>query len=46
MLTFEKIKSYYDSGFWTKEMVGDAVVKGKITHEQYREITGEEFTKQ
>lgn len=44
MLTFEKIKYYYDNGFWTVEMVGNAVVKGKITPEQYTEITGEEYS--
>jgi uncharacterized XkdX family phage protein len=40
---FTKIKKYYDSGFWTKEMVRNAVVKGKITKEEYKEIIGEEF---
>ncbi len=37
---FEKIKKYYDAGLWTKKMVGNAVVKKKITAEQYKEITG------
>ena len=40
---FEKIKKWYDSGMWTKKMVRNAVVKGKITEEEYTEITGEEF---
>jgi len=43
MLTFEKIKLYYDAGYWTKDMVKKAVVKGKITAEQYKEITGEDY---
>jgi uncharacterized XkdX family phage protein len=43
MLTFEKIKGYYDKGFWTKEMVANAEVKGKITAEEYRLITGEDY---
>ena len=40
---FEKIKKWYDSGMWTKNMVRNAVVKGKITEEEYTEITGEEY---
>ena len=36
---FEKIKRYYDNGFWTKKMVKNAVVKGKITTEEYEDIT-------
>ena len=38
---FDRIKKYYDAGLWTAKMVGNAVVKGKITAEQYKEITGE-----
>lgn len=43
MLTFEKIKYYYDNGLWTKAMVANAVVKGKITAEEYKLITGEDY---
>ena len=32
---FEKIKKYYDAGLWKK----------KITAEQYKEITGEDYNK-
>ena len=39
----EKIARFYKLGLWTKKMVGDAVVKGVITPEEYREITGEEY---
>jgi uncharacterized XkdX family phage protein len=46
MLTFEKIKYYYDNGYWTKEMVANAVVKGKITPEQYKEISLEDYQAQ
>lgn len=42
---FEKIKKYYDAGLWTEKMVGNAVVKKKITVEQYKEITGEDYNK-
>lgn len=40
---FEKIKKYYEDGFWTKKMVKNAVVKGKITAEEYEEIVGEPY---
>jgi len=42
-MTFEKIKNYYDKGLWTKDMVRNAVVKGKITEAQYKLITGEDY---
>ena len=37
----EKIKAWYKFGMWTKEMVRNAVVKGKLTEDEYREIVGE-----
>lgn len=40
---FEKIKSYYDSGFWSIEWVRNAVEKGKITAEEFEIITGEKL---
>lgn len=43
MLTCEKIKGYYDGGFWTKEQVAAAVKYNKITSEQYEQITGEAY---
>jgi len=42
-MTYEKIKEYYDKGLWNKTMVRNAVVKGKITEEQYQAITGEPY---
>lgn len=41
---FEKVKKYYESGFWNKLMVANAVVKGWITEDEYKEITGDDFT--
>ena len=38
---FTRIKKFYDAGYWTKEMVADGVVAGKITAERYFEITGD-----
>jgi len=40
---FDKIKKWYDDGMWTKTMVRNAVVKGRITPEQYKEIVGEKY---
>lgn len=43
MLTFDKIKHYYDNQMWNKEMVKKAVFKEKITVKEYKEITGEDY---
>lgn len=40
---FDRIKELYDTGEWSKKWVKSAVVKDKITAEEYREITGEEY---
>ena len=40
---YEKIKGWYEAGWWTKSMVKDAVVKEKITGDEYKEITGEDY---
>lgn len=40
---FNDIKSYYDNGFWNLKMVKNAVLKGKITEEEFELITGETF---
>lgn len=42
---FDRIKKYYDAGLWTEKMVGNAIVKKKITAEQYKKITGEDYNK-
>lgn len=38
--TFYKIKTWYEQGHWTTEMVENAVIKGKITQEECDEILG------
>ena len=40
---YQKIKEYYDKGLWNDEMVRNAVIKGKITQDEYKEITGIEY---
>lgn len=41
MSRFEKVKKYYDNGLWDINRVRNAVIKGWITEEQFKEITGE-----
>lgn len=40
---YEKVKSYYARGVWTKEMVRNAVGRW-ITEEEYETITGGKYT--
>lgn len=37
---YNTVKNYYDKGYWSKEMVANAVTKGWITEEEYIEIIG------
>ena len=41
---FLTAKRYYDKGFYTNEQVKVFVAAGKITVEQYKEITGEDYS--
>lgn len=40
-IKFNKVKTYYDNGLWTINMVRNAVIKNWITTEEYTEITGQ-----
>jgi len=40
---YDKVKNYYDKGYWTIDMVRNAVVKGWITEDEFTEITGEPY---
>ena len=40
---YNLVKSYYDKGLWNKTMARNAVVKGWITEEEYKTITGEDY---
>jgi len=40
----DKIKRWYEYKLWTKTMVGNAVKKGVITADEYKEIVGEKYT--
>lgn len=39
----ERIEKWYKLGLWTKDMVYNAVAKGKLTAAEYTEITGEAY---
>lgn len=41
---FKIVKRYYDKGIYSKEDVATFVRAGKITPEQYKEITWEDYT--
>ena len=43
MNKFEKVKKYYENGYWTLEMIRNAVIKNWITVEQFKEITGQDY---
>lgn len=40
---YNKIKDYYKKGLWSLERVRNVVGKA-ITEEQFKEITGEDYT--
>lgn len=43
---FEMVKNFYDNGFWKEKRVRDAVIKGWISPENFKEITGEDYDEQ
>lgn len=43
-MTYEMIKKNYEKGLWNKQMVAVAVQKNIITNEQYKEITGVNYS--
>ena len=40
---FEKVKRFFNDGFWNVEMVRNSVTKGWITKDEFYEITGETY---
>lgn len=40
---YKKVKRLYDLGLYTTEQVKDFADRGKITAEQYEEITGQRY---
>ena len=43
MSKFDKVKKYFDRGLWSLAMVRNAVIKGWITAEEFKTITGEDY---
>ena len=40
---YEKVKRFFDLELYTREQVRQFVKRGKLTAEQFREITGERY---
>ncbi|EGT5422296.1 XkdX family protein [Clostridioides difficile] len=40
---YKIIKKYYDDNLWSKEQVKTAVIKNKITENEYKNIIGEDY---
>lgn len=40
---FETVKKHYDMGFWDEAHVKNAVVKGWITADEFKLITGKDY---
>lgn len=40
---FEKVERYYKAGYYTNDQVKIFVVSKKITEEEYKSITGENY---
>lgn len=40
---FEKAKDYYDRGLWSEEQLKALVLKGKLTEDEFKEITGKDI---
>ena len=43
IMNFDRVKYNYDNNGWTKDMVKGAVIMGKITPEEYKLITGDDY---
>ena len=43
-MTYETIKRNFDRKLWNAKMVAVAVKKGVITAEQYKQITGKDYS--
>ena len=41
---YEQVKRYYDTGLWDITKVKNAVVKGWITADEFKTITGQDYT--
>ncbi len=40
---YEKVRDYYNGGFWSEARAKNAVAKGWITADEYAEITGRAY---
>lgn len=40
---YEMAKKYYDEGLWPKKYLKALVKKGKLTADEYKDITGDDY---
>ena len=40
----EKVKVWYELGLWSEERVKNAVKKGAVTAEEFKAITGKDYS--
>lgn len=40
----EKVKGYYELGLWSEQRVRDAVAKNAITADEFKTITGKDYS--
>jgi len=43
---YEKVREYYNGGYWNEARVRNAVAKGWITGDEFMEITGDAYAEQ
>ena len=43
MTNYDKAKQNYERGLWTKEMIKTLVAKNKLSAEDFKKITGEDY---
>lgn len=46
MTVFDKALDFYSKGLWSKEWLRNLVVKGKLTENEYEQITSESYKEQ
>ena len=41
---YEKVKRWYELGLWSEQRVRDAVAKNAITADEFKDITGKDYS--
>ena len=43
-MMYEKVKRWYELGLWSEQRVRDAVAKNAITADEFKDITGKDYS--